>query len=56
MGHGAVFDLVHNSPDVAAVTVADFHHKNAMKSRQRLEQIKLQRNKLMLQIIRKFSN
>ena len=24
MGHGAVFDLVHNSPDVTAVTVADF--------------------------------
>jgi lysine 6-dehydrogenase len=24
MGHGAVFDLVHNSPDVEAVTVADF--------------------------------
>lgn len=25
MGHGAVYDLVHNSPDVEAVTVADFH-------------------------------
>jgi lysine 6-dehydrogenase len=24
MGHGAVFDLIHNSPDVASVTVADF--------------------------------
>lgn len=24
MGHGAVFDLIHNSPDVSAVTVADF--------------------------------
>ena len=24
MGHGAVFDLVHNSPDVISVTVADF--------------------------------
>lgn len=24
MGHGAVFDLIHNSPDVAGVTVADF--------------------------------
>jgi lysine 6-dehydrogenase len=24
MGHGTVFDLVHNSPDVTAVTVADF--------------------------------
>ena len=25
MGHGAVYDLVHNSPDVQNVTVADFH-------------------------------
>src|SRR5690242_7169929 len=25
MGHGAVYDLVHNSPDVDRVTVADFH-------------------------------
>jgi lysine 6-dehydrogenase len=25
MGHGAVYDLVHNSPDVEKVTVADFH-------------------------------
>jgi lysine 6-dehydrogenase len=24
MGHGAVFDLIHNSPDVTGVTVADF--------------------------------
>ena len=24
MGHGAVFDLIHNSPDVVSVTVADF--------------------------------
>ena len=24
MGHGAVFDLVHNSPEVKSVTVADF--------------------------------
>ena len=24
MGHGAVFDLAHNSPDVESVTVADF--------------------------------
>ena len=24
MGHGAVFDLIHNSPDVERVTVADF--------------------------------
>ncbi|MDI1241183.1 MAG: saccharopine dehydrogenase C-terminal domain-containing protein [bacterium] len=25
MGYGAAFDLIHNSPDVTAVTIADFH-------------------------------
>jgi lysine 6-dehydrogenase len=29
MGHGAVYDLVHNSPDVNSVTVADFHLEKA---------------------------
>lgn len=29
MGHGAVFDLVHNSPDVERVTVADLHAEKA---------------------------
>ncbi len=29
MGYGAAFDLVHNSPDVASVTVADFHLEKA---------------------------
>ncbi len=29
MGHGAVFDLVHNSPDVERVTVADFDLQKA---------------------------
>lgn len=29
MGHGAVYDLVHNSPDVESVTVADFDFKKA---------------------------
>lgn len=29
MGHGAVYDLVHNSPDVEAVTIADFHLEKA---------------------------
>ena len=29
MGYGAAFDLVHNSPDVSAVTVADFDAKKA---------------------------
>src|SRR5881398_282131 len=30
MGHGAVFDLVHNSPEVKNVTVADFDHAKAV--------------------------
>lgn len=29
MGHGAVYDLIHNSPDIEAVTVADFHLNKA---------------------------
>ncbi|CAN5274892.1 saccharopine dehydrogenase C-terminal domain-containing protein [soil metagenome] len=29
MGHGAVYDLIHNSPEVEAVTVADFHLEKA---------------------------
>lgn len=29
MGHGAAYDLIHNSPDVEAVTVADFDLKKA---------------------------
>src|SRR5438445_13375738 len=29
MGHGAVFDLIHNSPDVESVTVADFDREKA---------------------------
>src|SRR5688572_30575059 len=29
MGYGAAFDLVHNSPDVTSVTVADFHLEKA---------------------------
>src|SRR5919112_130141 len=29
MGHGAVYDLVHNSPAVEGVTVADFHLEKA---------------------------
>lgn len=29
MGHGAVFDLIHNSPGVENVTVADFHLEKA---------------------------
>ncbi len=29
MGHGAVYDLVHNSPEVESVTVADFDVKKA---------------------------
>jgi lysine 6-dehydrogenase len=29
MGHGAAFDLIHNSPDVEAVTIADFDSAKA---------------------------
>ena len=29
MGHGAAFDLVHNSPDVTSVTIADFDSSKA---------------------------
>lgn len=29
MGHGAVYDLIHNSPEVESVTVADFDMKKA---------------------------
>jgi lysine 6-dehydrogenase len=29
MGHGAAYDLIHNSPDVTSVTVADFDLKKA---------------------------
>src|SRR5688572_25494033 len=29
MGYGAAFDLIHNSPGVEAVTVADFHQNKA---------------------------
>jgi lysine 6-dehydrogenase len=29
MGHGAAFDLIHNSPGVESVTVADFHLEKA---------------------------
>lgn len=29
MGHGAVYDLIHNSPDVESVTIADFDLKKA---------------------------
>ena len=29
MGHGAVYDLVYNSSDVEAVTIADFHFEKA---------------------------
>lgn len=29
MGHGAVLDLIHNSPNVESVTVADFHLEKA---------------------------
>ena len=32
MGYGAAFDLIHNSPDVEAVTIADFHLEKAQEA------------------------
>ena len=32
MGYGAAFDLIHNSPDVKAVTIADFHSDKASEA------------------------
>jgi lysine 6-dehydrogenase len=31
MGHGAVYDLAHNSPDVSEITVADFYLEKAVE-------------------------
>jgi len=36
MGYGAAFDLVHNSPGVEAVTVADFHQDKAEETASRV--------------------
>ncbi len=36
MGHGAVYDLVHNSPEVEAVTVADFNLAKAEEVAERV--------------------
>lgn len=36
MGFGAAFDLVHNSPEVTAVTVADFDHEKARLAEERI--------------------
>ncbi|MBK8303028.1 MAG: saccharopine dehydrogenase NADP-binding domain-containing protein [Chloracidobacterium sp.] len=36
MGHGAVFDLIHNSPGVDRVTVADFDLEKAEAVARRL--------------------
>ena len=32
MGYGAAFDLIHNSPDVESVTIADFHLEKAREA------------------------
>src|SRR4051812_31828208 len=37
MGHGACYDLIHNSPDVESVTVADFHLGKAEEVAQKLD-------------------
>jgi lysine 6-dehydrogenase len=46
MGHGAVFDLLHNSPEVESVTVADYDHEKADKIAGQLDNPKLQAKQL----------
>lgn len=41
MGLGAVFDLVHNSPEVEAVTVADFDLKKAQEVAEKVDSAKV---------------
>jgi lysine 6-dehydrogenase len=41
MGYGAVFDLVHNSPDVESVTVADFDLKKAEETSEKISGAKV---------------
>ena len=41
MGHGAVYDLVHNSPDVESVTVADFDVKKAEETAEKISDAKI---------------
>jgi lysine 6-dehydrogenase len=36
MGHGAVYDLAHNSPDVEAITIADFDIKKAFDAAEKI--------------------
>lgn len=41
MGHGAVFDLIHNSPEVSAVTVADYDFRKAKELAEQIKSPKL---------------
>jgi lysine 6-dehydrogenase len=41
MGHGAVYDLIHNSPDVESVTVADFDMKKAQTVSEQIDAAKV---------------
>lgn len=41
MGYGAVYDLVHNSPDVESVTVADFDLKKAEETAEKISDAKV---------------
>jgi lysine 6-dehydrogenase len=41
MGYGAVYDLVHNSPDVESVTVADFDLKKAEETAEKISGAKV---------------
>ncbi len=42
MGHGAVYDLIYNSPDVEAVTIADFDFAKAESVAANIDSPKLQ--------------
>ncbi len=42
MGHGAAFDLIYNSPDVEAVTIADFDFAKAESIAAQINNSKLQ--------------
>jgi len=42
MGHGAVYDLVHNSPEVESVTVADFDLKKAQLVSEQIDAAKVE--------------
>ena len=46
MGHGAVYDLIYNSPDVEAVTIADYDFAKAEYIAAQIGSSKLTTNQL----------